>query len=50
MLSDLWPLPKRARRKSSGEVDGINSLCPLIGQCEAELLGEGIDSREKINL
>ena len=32
------------------EEEGINALCPLIGQCVAELLGRGIDSREKIDL
>ena len=32
------------------EEDGINALCPLIGQCVAESLGGGIDSREKIDL
>ena len=30
--------------------DGINAFCPLIGQCVAESLGRGIDSREKIDL
>ena len=28
----------------------VNALCPLIGQCVAESLGGGIDSREKIDL
>ena len=43
-------LPERARKNSSCEEDGINVLCPLIGQCVAESLGGGIDSREKIDL
>ena len=43
-------LPKRARKNSSLEEDGISALCPLIGQCVAESLGGGIRSREKINL
>ena len=43
-------LPKRARKNSYLEEDGINALCPQIGQCVAELLGEGIDLREKIDL
>ena len=43
-------LPKRARKKSSLEEDGINALGPLIGQCVAESLGRGVDSWEKIDL
>ena len=43
-------LPKKARKNSSLEEDGINALCPLIGQCVAESLSRGIDSREKIDL
>ena len=43
-------LPKKARKNSSLEEDGINVLCPLIGQCVAESLGGGIDLQEKIDL
>ena len=43
-------LPKRARKNSSLEEDGINTLCPLICQCVAESLGGGIDLRKKIDL
>ena len=43
-------LRKRARKNSSFDEDGINALCPLIGQCVPESLGGGIDSREKIDL
>ena len=35
---------------SSWEEEGSNALFPLIGQCVAESLGGGIDSREKIDL
>ena len=50
MLSDLSWLPKRVGKNSSREEEGISSLCPLIGQCVAESLGGGIDSREEIDL
>ena len=43
-------LPKKTRKNSSLEEDGINALCPLIGQCVAESLSGGIDSGEKIDL
>ena len=49
-LCSAGRLPKRARKNSSLEEDGINALCPLIGQCVAESLGRGIDSWEKIDL
>ena len=49
-LSVCCRLPKRARKNSSLEEGGINTLCLLIGQCVAELLGWGIDLREKIDL
>ena len=32
-------LLKRTRENSSLEEDGINALCPLIGQCVAESVG-----------
>ena len=32
-------LPKKTRKNSSLEEDGINALCPLIGPCLAESLG-----------
>ena len=35
VFSDLGRFPKWARKNSSLEDDGINSLCPLVGQCEA---------------
>ena len=50
VLSVCGRLPKRARKNSSLEEDGINALCPLVGQCVAETLCGGIDSREKIDL
>ena len=43
-------LPKRARKNSSLEEDGINALCLLIGLCVAESLGGGFDSWEKTDL
>ena len=49
-LSVCGRLPKRARKNISWEEDGINAFCPLIGQCVAESLGGGIDSREKLDL
>ena len=39
-------LPKKARKNSSLEEDGINAPCPLIGQCVAGSLG-GALIREK---
>ena len=50
VLSVCGRLPKKARKNNSLEEDGINVLCLLIGQCEVELLGGGIDSREKLDL
>ena len=43
-------LPKRARKNSSREEEGINALCLVICQLVAESLGGGIDSREEIDL
>ena len=47
-----WPcalcgrLPKRVRKNSSLEEDGINALCSLIGQCPNRLEGALIRKRK----
>ena len=50
MLSHLWRLPKKARRKNSWEVDGINVLCHWLVSVWPNCLVGVIDSREKIDL
>ena len=46
-LSVNGRLLKRTRKNSSLEEDGINALCPLIGQCVAKSLGEALIRERK---
>ena len=50
VLCPSTPPKKELEKNSSWEEEGINALCQLIGQWVTESLGEGIDSRKKIDL